>query len=146
MVDASSPALGPSAPPPSPIILQLSRKKRILAAFLSPVLPGVGHLLIQCPRAAIFFLLLFSLLLLLCWPLREMKDFTGTLLFGAGMIVLCIFSTWDAGYRAGQRAEKPSQWWLAILLPFAFLAAAGHVNWATRASGFQVFVIPSRAM
>ncbi|HZS25814.1 MAG TPA: S26 family signal peptidase [Candidatus Angelobacter sp.] len=75
-----------------------------------------------------------------------MKDFTGTLLFGAGMIVLCIFSTWDAGYRAGQRAEKPSQWWLAILLPFAFLAAAGHVNWATRASGFQVFVIPSRAM
>lgn len=146
MTDLSSPTLSTIAPPANPVIPQSSWGKRILAAFLSPVLPGVGHLLIHRRRTGFFLLLFFTSLLLLCWPLREMKQLGGTLLFGAGMIVLCIFSTCSAGYEPGGQKEKPSQWWLAILLPFAFLAAIGHINWATHASGFQVFLVPSGSM
>jgi signal peptidase I len=146
MADISSPALSPMASAPQTIIPQISRKKAVLAAFLSPVLPGAGHLLIQRRRAAFLLLLLFSLLLLLCWPLRELTHLGSLVLFGFGMIALCIFAAYDAGYGAKQRKEKPSQWWLAVLLPFAFLAASGHLNWASRASGFRVFEVPSRSM
>lgn len=91
-------------------------------------------------------LLFFCVLLLLCWPLRLPNRFWGIFPLGFGMIVLCIFAGWDVPYGGKYRSGKPSQWWLAFLLPLSLLAAVVHSNWVMRSSGFQTFVIPSRSM
>lgn len=118
----------------------------MLAAFLSPILPGVGHLMIKRRRMAIFLLLLFCLLLFICWPFRLLSHVAFFFLFALGMLLLCIFAGWNAGYAGKRHPEKPSQWWLMVLLPFSLFVVAAHLNWVSRAAGFQVFVVPSRSM
>jgi signal peptidase I len=121
--------------------------RRVLAAaFLSAILPGAGHLLINRRRTGIAMLILFCMLLSICWPLRLPIHFAavGGLVFG--MLALCITAVVDSAYGRGHGHERPSQWWLALLLPFAFGMTVVQVNWATRSAGFQVFQIPSRSM
>jgi len=79
----------------------------------------------------------------MCWPLRLLTHLEVMLAFGVGVISLCLFAAVNAGYAT---RNGPSQLLLLALLPFAFVAAAGHINLASRAAGFQTFEIPSRSM
>jgi signal peptidase I len=117
-----------------------------LAGFVSAVLPGAGHLLINRRRRAVVLLLLFCSLLLICWPLRLPSHFGMVLVLVFGMLALCIFAAVDASYGGGHHSNRPLQWWLTVLLPLAFVAAVAHVRWAMRTSGFEVFEVPSRSM
>src|SRR5262249_19621703 len=56
------------------------------------------------------------------------------------------FATCDVAYGDKRSQTKPSQWWLAILLPAALLVAAIEWNFALRAAGFRAFQVPSQAM
>lgn len=117
----------------------------LLAAFLSPLLPGVGHLVVKRRGRAVLLLLIFSSLILSVCLLR-LPLYRGMLiLFFALITTLCIFATYDVAY-GRTRTNKPSQWWLAILLPFALFAASGHTNWSILVAGFQPFEIPSQSM
>jgi signal peptidase I len=93
---------------------------------------------------AILLLFAFFALLSICWPFRMIGQSMPLLILAPGMIVLCVFATCNVVYST--KGNRPSQWWLAVLLPSAVLVAAGHYNWAVRASGFQMFKIPSRSM
>jgi len=124
----------------------ISHKRLLLASFLSAGLPGAGHFLVNRRRKGALLLAVFCVLLLLCWPLRLPSRFWGVVPLVFGMLVLCIFAVWDVPYGGKQRSDKPSQWWLAFLLPLGLLAAVIHCNWSTRASGFQTFVMPSKSM
>jgi signal peptidase I len=122
------------------------RRKMLVAAFVSAIFPGVGQLLLGRRRTGVT-LLSFSLALFsICWPLRLLEHIGGLLILAIGMIALCIFATVDAAYGGRSHATRPSQWWVAALLPFAFGAVIIHVNWATRVAGFQMFVVPSHSM
>lgn len=118
----------------------------LAAAFLSTILPGAGHLLINRRRAGIKMLILFCALLSICWPLRLPIYFAAIAGLVFGMLALCITAVVHCAYGRGHGNERPSQWWLALLLPLAFGMTVVHVNWATRSTGFQVFQVPSRSM
>jgi signal peptidase I len=126
--------------------LSKGRLRNLLAAVLSVVLPGAGHLLIKRRGTGIVFLTIFCGLFFVCWPLRLLHYLAALIAFVFGMLALCIFSTVDAAYGDSRRNERPSQWWLVLLLPLAFGTAVIHVNWVTRSAGFQVFQVPSRSM
>jgi signal peptidase I len=118
----------------------------VLAAFLSVFLPGGGHFLIKRYGTGIVLLLIFCALFFICWPLRLPHHVAALIGFVFGMLALCIFSAVNAAYGDSRRNERPSQWWLVLLLPLAFGTAVIHVNWVTRSAGFQVFQVPSRSM
>jgi signal peptidase I len=122
------------------------RGQLLLAAFFSPLLPGIGHFLLKRTVKGLLLFLMFVALLAGVFPLRlEAKP--GMLISIAfAMIALCIYTTWDAGYGEAHAGKKISPWWLAVLLPFALICGAGHMNWSTRLAGFQMFEIPSQSM
>ena len=57
--------------------VQHRRNQRILGAFASSVVPGLGHLLIGKVRSGIIFLCALGILSLLYWPLRVPKSYLG---------------------------------------------------------------------
>ena len=118
----------------------------LLASFLSTLLSGAGHFLVNRRRKGALLLAFFCVLLLLWWPARLLQYFWGIAPLAIGMIPLFIFAAWDVPYGGKHRTDKPSQWWLTVLLPLALLATAAHGNWATRVSGFQSFAIASQSM
>ncbi|HEY4679586.1 MAG TPA: signal peptidase I [Candidatus Angelobacter sp.] len=122
------------------------RRKILMAAFVSAIFPGLGQCLVGRRRTGMALLILAFALFSLCWPLRFLTHMEGLLIFGTGMLTLCIFATINAAYGGRARTIRPSQWWLAVLLPFAFGMAVAHVNWGSRAAGFQTFIVPSRSM
>ena len=123
-----------------------SGRRVLVAAFVSAMLPGAGHVLLNRRRAGIVILILFCALLFLCWPLRLLIHFAVVIGLVFGMLALCITAVVDAAYGRGHGHERPSQWWLVLLLLLAFGTTVVQVNWATRSAGFQVFQVPSRAM
>lgn len=117
-----------------------------LAALISAILPGAGHFLVYRRRSGLFLLLGVASLFSLYCGLRLPKTIYGSLLPIFAVIGLCVFATWDAAYARKPPGAKPSQWWLAALLPAAFAAGILHNNWLMRASGFGVFVVPAASM
>lgn len=142
----SDPAAFGRFPVEEPMLARSEHGQLLLAAFVSALLPGSGHLLLRRQRRGLLLLLIFGALLVGLWPLRMEANPGLLLVFAAAMVAVCVFATWDAGYGNNHLTQKLSQWWLAALLPFALLAAAGHMNWSIRAAGFQSFEIPSRSM
>ena len=122
------------------------RRKMLVAAFVSAIFPGVGQILLGRRRTGTALLILSFALFSVCWPLRLLEHMEGLLILAIGMIVLCIFATVNAAYGSRSHSIRPSQWWLSALLPFAFGAVIIHVNWTTRAAGFQMFIVPSHSM
>jgi len=125
---------------------QAEPRQILLAAFISPLLPGIGHFLLKRSVKGLLLFVMFVALLAGVFPLRlEAKP--GMLISLAfAMIALSIYTTWDAGYGEAHAAQKISQWWLALLLPFALLCGAAHMNWSTGLAGFRMFETPSRSM
>ena len=135
-----------SITPPQPSLPAGEPQPLLLAAWLSPLLPGVGHLILKRPVKGLLLLLIFGLLLYAICGLRLEADPAMLLGLLVGLIALCLYAVSDAAYGRKHSHERLSQWWLAALLPFALLSAAGHVNWSTRVAGFQSFEIPSHSM
>ena len=126
--------------------LKADRGQLLLGAFVSPLLPGIGHLTSKRSAKGALLLVIFGALLFAILRLRLEADPGMLLTLAFAMIGLCIYATWDAAYGHGHGTERISQRWLAVLLPFALISAAGHMNWSTRVAGFQLFEIPSESM
>ncbi len=142
----SDPAGFAGMPAEEPLLGRSEHGQLLLAAFISALLPGAGHLAVRRRQRGMTLLLIFAGLLIAIWPLRVEANPGLLLLFSAAMVALCIFAAWDAGFGDQHGTQKLSQLWLAALLPFALITAAGHMNWAIRAAGFQSFEIPSHSM
>jgi signal peptidase I, bacterial type len=123
-----------------------SGRRLLVAAFVSAVLPGAGHFLINRRRAGIVILILFCALFSICWPLRLLNHFAAVIGLAFGMLALCITAAVNSAYGGRHGHSKPSQLWLLILLPVAVGVAFIHLNWVVPAAGFQSFEVPSRSM
>jgi signal peptidase I len=113
--------------------------------MFSAVLPGAGHFLVGRWRKGLVLLAVFAIMFLAYRWLRLPQTIYGAVLPIWVRVGFCIYATWDAAY-GGKQRPKPSQWWLAALLPTALVAGVVHGNWVLRASGFGVFSVPSQSM
>ena len=123
-----------------------SSEKRLAAAFASLVLPGLGHWLVSRRGMGLLFFAFFCGLLVMCWPLRLLNHWVIVILIVFGQIGVSVFAAVDATYGGGNRIGRPSQWWLALILPLTIAAAIIHNTWAVTAAGFKLFQVPSRSM
>lgn len=116
------------------------------AALLSAILPGAGHFIIGRWRKGVSFASAFAVFSLVYWSLRLPQTIYGAALPIFALIFLCVFATCDAAYAGRDARTRPSQWWLAVLLPAALLGVVVHDNWEIRAAGFAAFLVPSSSM
>jgi signal peptidase I len=117
-----------------------------LAALLSALVPGTGHFLAKRRLKGLLLLAVFVVWSgAYCW-LRLPRTIYGMLLPVLVLVGLCVFASWDVAYSGKVPHTKPSQWWLAALLPAALIAGSAHLNWAVRVSGFRTFSVPATSM
>jgi signal peptidase I len=123
-----------------------SQPRFFLAALLSAMLPGAGHFLVRRWRKGVFLLVTVGVwFVTYCW-LRLPRTVYGAILPILALVGLCVFATWDVAYSGKHDRKKPSQWWLAVLLPVALYAATVLGNLALRAAGFRLFSVPAASM
>jgi signal peptidase I len=124
----------------------IGRKRRILAAVLSPILPGTGHWLLGDKRDGIIFIAFFGVLSLYFWPLRLPKSFVGLQLVVVAAMLVCVVATWGALRVSSAASTRGPRWWLVLLIPLALVISFVHSNWLLRVAGFQIFDVPSTGM
>jgi signal peptidase I len=120
--------------------------QRTLAAFISCVLPGLGHLLLGKRRAAIAFLCALGVLSLLYWPLRLPKSYFGMQVVIFVSVSLFIAAGWHALRTPCPQFMPGSRWWLILLVPLAFKASFWHDTRMLPVIGLRAFDVPSSSM
>ncbi len=129
----------------------MKKRRPWLAAILSLIQPGLGHLYAgSLRRAAILLTSPFLLLLLLRWI------FLGSpVMATAGLVLVVIFwivVSWDAAKRAREACAATLRWFqrwyvyplLVVVISFSMKPVFG--GFLNRVSRFQAFRVPSRTM
>src|SRR2546430_853582 len=117
---------------PSPTRAGVSPFKRVSAALISGVVPGMGQLLLGKVRAGVWFLAGFVAALSLFWPLRLPQWRLGLSLGAIILGALSITAAWHAARCGHEKSAKLSRWWLLLIVPIAYLAANIDANRALR--------------
>jgi signal peptidase I len=82
----------------------------------------------------------------LYWPARLPEYYWGWVFLIFAAIFLWMVAVSHAVVSRHPIVDRCSRWWLALVLPMAFLAALVFVNRALIASGFHLYDIPSTSM
>ena len=126
-----------------------TRKKRILAAFLSAIIPGVGHLLRKDHRrAAIYLPAYFGVLLGVCLS-RAFSTYVGCIGSIWIIVVLTIVASISAllsPRRSTTNLGSRFKLWAIPAAILALLFASFAVNVCLRLSGFRVFSMQASSM
>jgi signal peptidase I len=136
----------PNFPPLSTGSPDRARNRRLVAGFLSVVLPGSGQLITGRRRAGLIFLAIFCALIGIYLLLRLPAMPGGIFVLPTALFILSIWATVDAAYMDTKTWDKPSQWWLGLLLPACLLGVTIHANWPGYLSGFRLYSLASGSM
>lgn len=120
--------------------------QRILAAFISSVFPGVGHVVLDTTRVGIAFLCAFGILSLFYWPLRLPKSYLGMQVAVFISVGLFVLAGWHALRTPCPSIPPGSRWWLLLLVPLAFKASFWHDARMLPFAGLRAYDVPSAAM
>lgn len=130
-----------SSPATSP-----GQRRTLVAVFLSSVIPGSGHFLLEEWQKGAAFLAAAILLVLTALWLRlpsELSAITAALYLMWGTCIASLISA----IRCGRLKGKPvSRWWLALLIPITLAAQPLYSRLIIQASGFGVLRIVSSSM
>lgn len=124
-------------------------KRRLAAAAMSLIVPGLGQWFLGAHRRAIAFSCSFAAVILCHWPLRLPKFIFAWWALVLALLVLCAWAACDALRVQEGRAQKVlqgSRWWALLLVPTALLTASWDANRLLHFSGFGVYSIPSESM
>jgi signal peptidase I len=121
-------------------------KRRVLAAVLSPILPGTGHWLLGDRRGGVIFFALFCVVILCFWPVRLPKSFIGLQLLVVASMSVCVVAACGAVRVSSAASTRGPRWWLLFFIPLALMISFVHSNWLLRVAGFQIFDVPSTGM
>jgi signal peptidase I len=121
-------------------------RRRLGAALVSAILPGLGQLLLGAKRRALFYFISLLVVALLYWPVRLPTTYGGFIVLVWLTFVPPLMSVRDA-LRARPYALQPrSRWWLALFIPLALLFSTVYINFLFRAAGFRNYSVPSPSM
>ena len=122
-------------------------RRPLFAAFLSAAIPGSGQLLLGQRQNGLILLFVFIATLLCIWPLRLPRFVIGFALISLSWINLCISAAYRAGWsKSLPKHQRPSKWWLVLLLPTAFLILWFSPDRLMLSAGFHFFNIPTISM
>ena len=125
---------------------EVSARHRLLCAFASACVPGLGQWLLGKKRAAVVFLGAFLAATTMYWPLRIPRFWAGLVSLTLCSHALWILSSCNALRISSNRAAKGSSWWLLALIPVGLFAGSMYVNCLVRAAGFKFYYLPTSSM
>jgi signal peptidase I len=120
-------------------------KQPYLAAVLSGLLPGAGHLYLGFRRRALVHFVVLLGLLAVCIGARVQASAYGVLVTVFSCLGICIFSSTDATRKASRKTGSNWRWWLTGFIA-ALLALFIYPNLIMRMSGFALYSVPSVSM
>jgi signal peptidase I len=126
---------------------QSDKRRHLLAALLSALVPGVGQFFLKEKRTAAFLVAALSCLCLGYWPLRAPRAFNSFASLAVFWFALYVYAAGNALLaRARSTTIRPSKWWLLLFIPLTIVSC--HLIGAAliRASGFRAFTVPSKSM
>jgi len=128
--------------PPAP-----KRRRRLIAAGLSTLIPGAGQLFLGNRRkAAILFVVLMAVASGF-WPERLPRSFAGVLLIGWACIVLWLVAICDALIGRGEvSGGRLSKWWLPAAFPLSCIGVNIFFTSLLFASGFRPLRVAASSM
>jgi signal peptidase I len=118
----------------------------VLAALLSAVVPGFGHILVKRWKRGCALLFLAILILVLDWNLRPALRQWGLGLITLSTLALNVYSAWDIGYSSRIPQQRLSQWWLVFLLPGALAGTSAQTNLGLLLAGTCPYNMASESM
>ena len=122
-------------------------KSNLLAALLSLIVPGAGHLYRGHRHKGIVLLALLSALLIGFLPLRLLHFYVGFCLLYGGWVAIYVYAPMSALLTNVESSSKrTSKSWLILFVPLSLIAAELLGVTVTRASGFRSFEAPSTSM
>lgn len=141
----------PSPAPPTtgaPVVVRDSSFSFGLAlgAFLSAVVPGIGHFLIKRWKRGCFLLAIAILVLVLDVTLRLALHAWALGVIALGTFALSVFSACDVGYSAPVSIGRLSQWWLVFLLPAAVAGTSAQANLGLFLAGTRSYKMAAESM
>lgn len=133
--------------PPTQLGLAVSKKRPLLAAFVSAILPGTGQMVLgEWPKAMVL-VALFAALIVGFWPLRMMRYYVGYIPLILSALSLYFYSTCSTLLSRGSSLRaRPSRWWILLTTPVCLLAVVVFAAIMFQVSGFRSFAIPSISM
>jgi signal peptidase I len=147
MCSANAARLDALGDPPPPSESPGDTKRRVIAAILSALVPGVGQLLLGQRRKALILLILFAALVACVWPLRLPRVFPG---LGAIIVIWLVLASYASSSALleldGVTIQSRSRlWWLAIPV---FVYAGLNLSFTSvfLLSGFRALKFSSSAM
>jgi signal peptidase I len=87
----------------------------------------------------VFILLAYAAVIAACFWMPLPRTFPGAVLMTLPLVGLGMLAASDAVYGGHRPESKPTQWWLAALLPSVLLAGTAHARLGIRAAGFRTF-------
>lgn len=135
-------------PTDAPVIVQDSSlgPRLVLGAFLSAIVPGIGHLLVNRWKNGCVFLGIAIMVLALNWSLRPALHAWAFGLTAVGTFALSVFSAWEVGYSAPAAHGRLSQWWLVFLLPAAMAGTSAQFNLGLFLAGTRPYAMAAESM
>src|SRR5690242_19486698 len=123
--------------------MNVSNRKRLVAALMSAIVPGSGQLLKREPAKAMFYLGTFVATILLYWLVRVPYTYLGLILGKLGAICLALIASLDA-LLAG--AEKTARYGIALCIVAAVLVGDVATSTALLAEGFHLLYVTNSSM
>jgi signal peptidase I len=146
----SSPTPNPLAPtggPASETRSSAETMRRVVAAFLSSFVPGVGQLYIGELRKGTGLLLAFAALLACVWGFRMLRLFEGFLFTVVTWLILTGYASCAALLKpvSPVNGRRLSKWWLLVIPPIIFIGFNATFTPFLLLSGFRALKFSSTA-
>lgn len=126
---------------------QSNLRRRLVAAFLSAFVPGLGQMQLRQQRKGFVLLLAFGVILFGIWPLRLPRYFELLLLTVVFWICLDFYAVAAALlYKEPPDSASPSKGWLLLAAVLTFAAFNAEFKPVFIAAGFRAFRFNSSAM
>jgi signal peptidase I len=123
------------------------KKRHLVAALLSSLVPGAGQFFLGETRSAAVLLAILLPLSVSIWPLRAPRLFGVFAALAVLWLTLYVYAGCSALLmRARSTPVRPSRWWLAVFIPLALVSAHLVCGGLIRAAGFRAFTVPSTSM
>jgi signal peptidase I len=120
--------------------------KRLWCAMVSAVMPGLGDWILGNKKVGGAFLGFFFFQLFCYWPLRLPRFYWPFILLVFAGLLLHVISGCCTFLVRRSVMDAAANWWILVVIAVALFSVSLERRLELRASGFQVFTVPSDSM
>src|SRR4051794_37159588 len=122
-------------------VSQHSKKKKLVAGFLSASMPGAGQFLLRNYKKGIVWLSAYLVFLLISSVSHLWAHYYGLMISAWFPVILAVISAYKTAFPNGTSAN-PSRWWVLLFLVMAWVPILlMQIAWWS--NGYRLYTVPS---